>query len=109
MATVYYCQWHEGSWLVQESGDAMNRIQIDISDSVAEHLEHEAETRGVSVAEYVRELLESQARGHDQWPNGFFERVAGSWKGADAILITHNTGEFSRVSNLRIEDWELED
>jgi hypothetical protein len=60
----------------------MNRIQIDISDSVAEHLQREAQTRGVSVAEYVRGLLESQARSHDQWPDAFFERVAGGWKGA---------------------------
>ncbi|MFM9968392.1 MAG: type II toxin-antitoxin system VapC family toxin [Burkholderiales bacterium] len=26
----------------------------------------------------------------------------------DLILVTHNTGEFSRVAGLRLEDWELE-
>ncbi|MEC4678311.1 MAG: type II toxin-antitoxin system VapC family toxin [Nitrospirota bacterium] len=25
----------------------------------------------------------------------------------DAILVTHNVGEFSRVTGLRIEDWEV--
>ncbi len=25
----------------------------------------------------------------------------------ELTLVTHNTGEFSRVKNLRIEDWEL--
>lgn len=26
----------------------------------------------------------------------------------DLILVTHNTGEFSRVSGLRLEDWEVD-
>jgi tRNA(fMet)-specific endonuclease VapC len=27
----------------------------------------------------------------------------------DHVLVTHNTGEFSRVVGLRIEDWELDE
>ncbi len=57
----------------------MSRLEIDISDSAAEQLERQAETHGMTVAEYARELLERQAL--DQWPDGFFERVAGGWKG----------------------------
>ena len=26
----------------------------------------------------------------------------------DCILITHNTGEFSRIAGLKLEDWEVE-
>jgi tRNA(fMet)-specific endonuclease VapC len=26
----------------------------------------------------------------------------------DAVLVTHNTNEFSRVTNLRLADWETE-
>jgi len=26
----------------------------------------------------------------------------------DCILVTHNTGEFSRIDGLRVEDWEME-
>ena len=26
----------------------------------------------------------------------------------DCILVTHNTGEFSRIAGLRLEDWEVE-
>lgn len=25
----------------------------------------------------------------------------------DAVLVTHNTGEFARVTGLRLEDWEI--
>lgn len=57
----------------------MSRLEIDISDSAAERLRREAEERGMTVAEYARDLLEREAL--DQWPEGFFERVAGGWKG----------------------------
>ena len=26
----------------------------------------------------------------------------------DCILVTHNTGEFSRIAGLKLEDWEME-
>lgn len=32
--------------------------------------------------------------------------IAGQAQARDLILITHNTGEFSRVNGLRFEDWE---
>lgn len=32
--------------------------------------------------------------------------IAGQAQARDLILITHNTGEFSRVNGLRIEDWD---
>jgi tRNA(fMet)-specific endonuclease VapC len=33
--------------------------------------------------------------------------IAAIARAPDATLITHNTGEFSRVAGLRMEDWEL--
>ena len=33
--------------------------------------------------------------------------IAATARAFDAILVTHNVGEFSRVTGLRIEDWEL--
>lgn len=33
--------------------------------------------------------------------------IAAIARAHDAILITHNTGEFSRVAGLRMEDWEI--
>lgn len=32
--------------------------------------------------------------------------IAGQAKARDLTLVTHNTGEFSRVAGLRLEDWE---
>lgn len=32
--------------------------------------------------------------------------IAGQAQARDLTLITHNTGEFSRVEGLRIEDWD---
>ncbi len=33
--------------------------------------------------------------------------IAGQAKARGMVLVTHNTGEFSRVPGLRIEDWEV--
>ena len=33
--------------------------------------------------------------------------IAAIARAHDATLITHNTGEFSRVAGLRMEDWEM--
>jgi tRNA(fMet)-specific endonuclease VapC len=27
----------------------------------------------------------------------------------DAVLVTHNTREFSRITNLKIEDWQVDE
>ena len=32
--------------------------------------------------------------------------LAGQARARGLVLITHNTGEFSRVSGLRVEDWQ---
>jgi tRNA(fMet)-specific endonuclease VapC len=33
--------------------------------------------------------------------------IAGQAKALGLTLVTHNTGEFSRVPGLRVEDWSL--
>lgn len=35
--------------------------------------------------------------------------IAGQARARGLILVTHNTGEFSRVSSLHVEDWQIED
>jgi tRNA(fMet)-specific endonuclease VapC len=34
--------------------------------------------------------------------------IAATARGNDAVLVTHNTKEFSRVTGLRLVDWELD-
>jgi len=34
--------------------------------------------------------------------------IAATARAHDSVLITHNTGEFSRITGLRLEDWEIE-
>ena len=42
--------------------------------------------------------------GHLIGPNDLL--IAACARAHDAVLVTHNTGEFSRVAGLRIDDWE---
>ena len=46
------------------------------------------------------------AQGKPIGPNDVL--IAATARAYDAVLITHNTGEFSRVTGLRLEDWEIE-
>lgn len=34
--------------------------------------------------------------------------IAATARAFDAILVTHNTGEFGRITGLRVEDWETQ-
>jgi len=45
------------------------------------------------------------AQGKPIGPNDVL--IAATARAYDAVLITHNTGEFSRVTGLRLEDWEI--
>ena len=47
-----------------------------------------------------------QARG--QLIGGNDLLIAAIARSHNVTLVTHNTGEFSRVSGLRLEDWEIE-
>ncbi len=41
-------------------------------------------------------------------PIGGNDLIAAIALANDLILVTHNTGEFSRITGLKIDDWELE-
>jgi tRNA(fMet)-specific endonuclease VapC len=56
-----------------------------------------AEFAGIIHAELSRE-------GRPIGPNDLL--IAATARAHDAVLVTHNTAEFSRVVGLRIEDWE---
>lgn len=51
----------------------------------------------------IREILSEQ--GKIIGPNDLI--IAAIARANDATLITHNTREFSRISNIKLEDWEV--
>lgn len=57
--------------------------------------------RAVDIYGYIRSELAKQ--GQPIGPNDFI--IAAIALAHDAILITHNTREFGRVPNLKLEDW----
>lgn len=59
-----------------------------------------------SAQEYGRIRNELERRGTPIGPNDMI--IAATAIAHDAVLVTHNTREFSRVISLRFEDWELE-
>jgi len=54
---------------------------------------------------YARIGADLSGRGTPIGPNDLI--IAATALAHNATLITHNTGEFSRVAGLRIEDWEI--
>ncbi|WP_332889081.1 PIN domain-containing protein [Methyloprofundus sedimenti] len=46
------------------------------------------------------------AQGKPIGPNDIL--IAATARTYDVVLVTHNTGEFSRVTGLRLGDWEIE-
>jgi len=54
--------------------------------------------------EYARLRADLECRGTPIGPNDLL--IAAIALANDVILVTHNTSEFSRVSGLKLEDWE---
>jgi len=68
----------------------MTRLNLDIPEDVAEELKRRAADAGLSVSDYVSELVDGESE--SEWPDGFFERVAGGWSGHS--LERPEQGEF---------------
>lgn len=54
--------------------------------------------------EYARLRADLERRGTPIGPNDLL--IAAIALANDVILVTHNTSEFSRISGLKLEDWE---
>ena len=57
-----------------------------------------------SAEEYGLIRADLAAQGKLIGPNDLM--IAAIARAHDAVLVTHNTGEFGRITGLRIEDWE---
>ena len=59
----------------------MTQLHVDVTDETAEAVARRAESLGVSVEEYLADVVKRElALG---WPEGFFERIVGGWVGED--------------------------
>ncbi len=57
----------------------MGQLHLYLPDELAETVRQRARARGQSVSAYLATLVRSQFA--DAWPEGYFERVVGSWVG----------------------------
>ena len=58
----------------------MTQLQIELPEALAESVEKRAADTGLTVSRYVADLIQKEIAS-PEWPEGFFERVAGSWRG----------------------------
>ena len=57
----------------------MAQMHLYLPEELAETVRQRAAARGQSVSAYLAALVRSQLA--DAWPEGYFERVVGSWVG----------------------------
>ena len=57
----------------------MPQLHLYVSDEIAETVKARAKAAGQSLSSYLADLVVNQVAG--DWPEGFFERVVGGWKG----------------------------
>lgn len=58
----------------------MAQLHLYLPDKLAEEVRTRAAATNQSVSAYLAELVKSQIV--DDWPDGYFDRVAGAWVGA---------------------------
>ena len=57
----------------------MTQINLDLADESAESLRQRAESKGLTVSEYLTSLIQRDI--HHAWPEDYFETVVGRWVG----------------------------
>ena len=68
----------------------MPQLHFYVSDEIAERVRQRAEANHMSVSKYLATLVKKEAS--SGWPDGYFERVVGGWKGEP--LTRPPQGEF---------------
>ena len=58
----------------------MPQLSTHVPKSLAERVAARAKARGISVSRYLADLIRRDIE--LGWPDGFFDRVVGGWKGA---------------------------
>lgn len=57
----------------------MPQLHVYVSEDLAQEARRRAEAEGLSVSRYLARLLQRQLG--SGWPEGYFDRVVGSWQG----------------------------
>ena len=57
----------------------MPQIHFYVPESLASKIRDRANAAGLSVSRYVAEVIKTEMA--PDWPEGFFEEVAGGWQG----------------------------
>jgi hypothetical protein len=57
----------------------MPQLHLYVPDEVAETAKARAKAAGKSLSSYLADLVVNEVAG--EWPEGFFEEVAGGWRG----------------------------
>ena len=57
----------------------MPQLHLYLPESVANEIRRRAKALGVSVSKYLADLVRREIDG--EWPDGFFDEVAGGWVG----------------------------
>lgn len=57
----------------------MPQLHLYVPDEVAEAAKAKAQAAGKSLSSYLADLVTSEVAG--EWPDDFFDDVAGGWKG----------------------------
>lgn len=58
----------------------MPQLHFYVPDNIANKVKQRAQETGLSTSKYLAELVVNQVGGQE-WPEGFFEEVVGSWQG----------------------------
>lgn len=57
----------------------MPQLHFYVPDDVAKRIQEKAKAKNMSVSKFVAETMQRET--HSGWPEGYFERVVGGWKG----------------------------
>lgn len=57
----------------------MPQLHLYVNDDVAAEINRRAQAAGVSVSRFLAQLVQERARAG--WPEGWFDRVPGGWRG----------------------------
>ncbi len=62
----------------------MPQMHFYVSEETAKAIRTRAAAAGLSISRYLRQLVE-QEPAKMEWPEGFFDRVYGGWKGEPLV------------------------